>query len=113
MNSELSNHVSESDETKMHNSEPEIIKKIWPGSLTKNSGLAPGTARKILQRNQKITKHGTGDQSEPVERPPVLHGRREPHVCSGASCYVWKIFLDFFTVFKIFVKMFVHNGIYR
>jgi len=34
-----------------------------------------------------------------------------PHVCSGASCYVENFFLVFY-VFKIFVKIFVHNEIY-
>ena len=33
--------------------------KIWPVSLTKNSGPAPGAARKILQSGRKVTKHGT------------------------------------------------------
>jgi len=36
------------------------IKTIWPVSLTKNSGSAPGAARKTLQRGRKVTKHGTG-----------------------------------------------------
>jgi len=48
MNSELSNHVSELDQTKMHNCKLENL-KIWPVSLTKNSGSSPVAARKILQ----------------------------------------------------------------
>jgi len=38
-------------------------------SLTKNSGLAPGAARKILQRGRKVTKHGTGGR----ERNEIWH----------------------------------------
>jgi len=49
--------------------------------------------------------------TEPVEGPPVPPGRG-PHVCSGASCYVWKNCFSFFNIFKIFVKIFVHNKIY-
>ena len=44
----------------MHNSDPGIFLKIWPVSITKNSGSAPGATRKILQRGRKVTKHGTG-----------------------------------------------------
>ena len=42
MNSELSNHASESDQTKMHNSETENFKKSEPCRSPKVLGQQPG-----------------------------------------------------------------------
>jgi len=52
-NSELSDHVS----VRLDQNAQFWAKKlkIWPVSLTKKYGSAPGAARKILQRGHKVT----------------------------------------------------------
>ena len=75
MNSELSNHVSESDWTKMHNSEPENLKKL---------AQPRGAARKILQRGSKVTKHGTAPELlcsyAPAHKAPLSNRDHSLHV---------------------------------
>jgi len=76
---------------------------------------ATGTARYYGTNREQ------GIDAEPEKEPTVRSGKgtvgsfsgSASHVCSGASCYVWKFFFSFFNVFKIFVKLFVHNEIYR
>ena len=41
-----------------------ILLKIWPVSLTKNSGSTPVAARRISQRGRNFTKHGTAFRHE-------------------------------------------------
>ena len=41
--------------------------KIWPVPLTKNSGLAPGAASKILQRGRKVTAHCVIQRLQPKD----------------------------------------------
>ena len=56
-----------------------IFKKIWPVSLTKNLGSAPGAARKILQGGRKVTKHGTaGDEGTCLRNIPT----------GGTTCFM-------------------------